>query len=314
MKAHRFHFSELLLALTMFCFLSPVLAAPPSPAPVEASRAPFSFALPHPRSFRNEVIGGKPTADRKIVGIHYIDNGSVGRVCSGLWISRRFVLTAAHCTCNNSSNSFLVSNDTVAANDWRPATLHKRYDESFCAFFRPREGNDLALLALNSGLLLPAKVNERPCDDYSLIDDIKLASTYILAPPARLLVAGYGFVGDMPGSLGQRREAEVGVNTLTCAQPLAQALGCTPLKEIILGAGRTDGEIRDTCGGDSGGPTYLRQGDRLMPVGIVSRGLPIAQVFPNRGLCGSGGIYTLLGRKEVIAWLRDAGVPSGTQC
>ena len=314
MARHRRRYSGLTLALATFCFPPAVLAEPPSTGRVEASRAPISFAAPRPRALREEVTGGRPTTDRKIVGIHYVDNGSVPRVCSGLWISRRFVLTAAHCTCNNSSNSYLVTNDSIMANDWRPATLHKRYDNSFCAFSQPRDGNDLALLALDSGLLLPAKPNERPCNDYSLIDDIKLASAWVLTPPPRLSVAGYGFAGDTPGSLGQRREAEVGVNTLTCAQPLARALGCTPLKEIILGAGRTDGAIRDTCGGDSGGPTYVKEGDRFLPVGIVSRGLPIAQVFPNLGLCGSGGIYTLLGRKEVIAWMRSAGVPPGTQC
>jgi secreted trypsin-like serine protease len=296
------------------CLLPGIRTAVLADTVVRAAPAPVDFPKPkfNTKMDRNEVAGGAPNSNRKIVGISYTDDSGTHRVCSGLWISRRFVLTAAHCTCENSRDAYLVSNGDRLEKDWRPAQLHSRFDGAICQHGRASRGNDLALLSLSS-LLLPTEDGKSACLSYSLIDDVRLAGTWMLNPPARINVAGYGFVGDEPGSVGTRRSASVQVNSMSCNQRLARALGCWPLKEIILGAGETDGRIRDTCAGDSGGPAYVERDGKFLPIGIVSRGLPIPHVHPKLGECGAGGIYTLLGRTEVVEWLRGAGVPSGLQ-
>ena len=285
-------------------------SAPLQNQTAEAAAAPPGFKMPrlNTEPTEVEVIGGEISTDRRIVGISYDDNAGVTRVCSGLWISRDFVLTAAHCTCNNSSGIYAVTNANEIEKDWRGAKFHRRLNDAFCVTRQPRNGDDLALLKLNAPL--PSDTGFKTNCMYSLLGEIALGVTWIRNVTRRIQAAGYGFVGD--GPIGTRRSASIGVNTLTCAEPAAQAMGCWPLGEFILGAGRTDGEIRDTCAGDSGGPAYVMNGERFIPVGIVSRGLPIAHPYPHAGVCGAGGIYTHIGRHNVIAWLKQAGVPSGT--
>jgi hypothetical protein len=63
----------------------------------------------------------------------------------------------------------------------------------------------------------------------------------------------------------------------------------------------------DTCGGDSGGPVFWIQDGLAWLVGVTSRAAPGVQ--QNATLhCGGGGIYTLIGRRDVHAWLRANGV------
>jgi secreted trypsin-like serine protease len=291
--------------------LSAVCAAEPlQDQTTEAAAAPAEFKMPEINTspVEVEVIGGEISTDRRVVGIAYVDNSGTNRVCSGLWLSRDFVLTAAHCTCNNSTGVYAVTNANTLENDWRRAKFHRRLNDTFCVTKQPRLGDDLALLALDASL--PSDTGVKTTCAYSLLDEIVLGVAWIRNAPRRIQVAGYGFVGD--GPIGERRSASVGVNTLTCGEPAAQAMGCWPLSEFILGAGRTDGEIRDTCAGDSGGPAYILNGERFIPIGVVSRGLPIAHPYRSRGMCGAGGIYTHVGRRNVIAWLKQAGVPSGT--
>jgi secreted trypsin-like serine protease len=275
----------------------------------EAGRAPAGFLTPAINSnpVEMEVADGKIETDRRIVGISYVDSGGINRICSGLWISRDFVLTAAHCTCNSASGTYKVTNGPEVDKDWRSARFLRRINDAFCVTRQPSYGDDLAILKLDKPL--PSDFGVKAKCDFSLLDDIVLGASWFKERPSRIQVAGYGFVGD--GAIGERRSAAVGVNTLTCAEPAAQALGCWPLSEFILGAGLTDGAIRDTCAGDSGGPAYLIRNNKFMPIGIVSRGLPIRHPYPNRGICGAGGIYTHLGRRNVIDWLKQAGVPSG---
>jgi Trypsin len=253
-----------------------------------------------------EVLGGFPSSDRKIVGISFLREGK-RYVCSGLFIHARFVLTAAHCTC--SASDFRVTNAGFGDGKWFRAEFASRF-RSYDCLSNSVYGDDLALLRLPMGL--PSSAGLPTCNKYSLIGLIKLGAFWVSASSMRVHVAGYGFVGDDPNSIGTRRETIVGINSFLCEGQTARSLGCFPLGEFIAGANRTDGDIRDTCAGDSGGPAFFRDGDTLIPIGVVSRGLPVGQLFPKRGECGSGGIYTHLGRKDVLEWMKWVGVTEGS--
>ncbi len=275
---------------------------------VQPAEWPKNVPVPKAEGHSSEVSGGAPSDEQRVVGISFKDRLGVQRICSGLFIAKGYVLTAAHCTCHE--NPYLITNLKFIDHKWRRATLHRRFPGYNCAK-GPTAGDDLALLVIRRNLSIANGL--KVCSAYSLLQNIPPTANLIKFPPRRVTVAGYGFEGDRPDSWGLRRAASVAPNTYSCHEPLATALGCSPLREFILGAARTDGELRDTCAGDSGGPVYLKSNGGMQPIGIVSRGLPIRQVFGVRGKCGSGGIYTHLGRKDVLEWLQDNGVPEGVE-
>ena len=68
---------------------------------------------------------------------------------------------------------------------------------------------------------------------------------------------------------------------------------------MIMGLRPSGVVLADSCPGDSGGPAYVLEARKFVPVGLVSRGVTVV----SRNLCGTGGIYTLLGRDDLLAWL-----------
>jgi secreted trypsin-like serine protease len=253
-----------------------------------------------------EIFGGAPSDDRKIVGITFMKGGSQ-YVCSGLLISYNRVLTAAHCACG--SRDFFVTNGAFSENSWTKATLVSIFHSYNCGSYPPA-GDDLALLGLPYGITQQQGL--KVCSNYSILDEIRYGAAWFPEPPRNVYVAGYGFEGDNEASIGTRREVQTAINSFTCSGTIAQSLGCYPFGEFIAGAALTSGQAKDTCAGDSGGPAFLRQNGTDVPIGIVSRGLPVNQLFPIRGQCGSGGIYTHLGRHTVLEWLERNGVIHGS--
>lgn len=252
-----------------------------------------------------EVVGGYPSPDRRIVVLTFTKrNGETG-LCSGLWLSTYRILTAAHCTCDD--HDFRVSNDQDIRSGqakWVSAAFVSRLSTRVCRGGSAL-GTDLALLELKARLETKKNVVVR--DDYSVLQSIELLGSAD-SHTDELMIAGYGFEGANAQSSGLRREASTSVNSMFCTEHLSFRLGCAAMREFIVGA---DGRGVDTCAGDSGAPAYSRVGDQILPVGIVSRALPLTPRFGGPGNCGSGGIYTLLGRRSVIEWLKKEGVPVG---
>ncbi|AKC10464.1 MULTISPECIES: trypsin-like serine protease [Rhizobium/Agrobacterium group] len=259
-----------------------------------------------------EVVGGAPSPERRVVAITYTSNAGKRMLCSGLWISFRFVVTAAHCTCEG--QDFMVTNESplitsgAGPTPWVGAKLTSRYSSAVCRGEAPL-GGDLALLTLQGDLQIDP--GQRTCSAYTSLDSVPLLSA-IANARSEVTISGYGFDGGRAGSSGIRREARARMNTPYCTERMAQWLGCAPLREFIAGAG---GSRADTCASDSGAPVFRRSGDNeFVAVGIVSRALPVSQLYGPPGYCGSGGIYTTLGRKSVLSWLRANGVAQNGSC
>ncbi|WP_422371040.1 trypsin-like serine protease [Hoeflea sp.] len=272
---------------------------------------PASVPFPEPiEPIGIRVVGGSPSLEEHVVGIAFEQNGEY-RACSGLYISAYRILTAAHCTCN--ARNFRVSNQRQRDAFYIEARFVAYFGNYDCQSrnYLPR-GDDLALLEIiqtlpvrgGSSSLKPLS-EKKACESFSLLPRMRVMARYFPDPPKNISVAGYGFNGL---NSGERREAVVSLDSALCASDRAASLGCRSFAEFIAGNTPLSGTERDTCGGDSGGPAFFRVKGELVPVGIVSRALPIQQGFGTQ-YCGRGGIYTSINRYDVIGWLKYHGVP-----
>lgn len=280
--------------------------------------------------FAPEVIGGTPSDDQRIVGIVVQFEGGGAGLCSGLWISAGIILTAAHCLCRDGTVTKLpplLTNETdfkdTDKSPWVEASGFVLYPGWSCAR-SSIHARDLALIYMGyipppipNDVIVPAASTRRvplenevqllpACAGYTLYPNIRPFGRLASEANEKMRVGGFGY--DETGKTGFRNEAVLGVSALSCRSRTAQLLGCRAFAEFILGAGKSDIGRRDACGGDSGGPAFLRSDDgAFIPVGVVSRGVRARGAFQG-GACGSGGIYTHLGVPDVRRWLLKYGV------
>ncbi len=279
----------------------------------------------------NEIIGGALSNDRLIVGIVVQHKGKQSGICSGLRIAPQVVLTAAHCFCRDGQVTRLpplVTNQTYINSRPKAIWIEAVAFQVFPGWSCKRSSvhaYDLALIYLadspegveplqQSVRKVPkeSQIKLQPsCNMFSLFPNIRNIDQLVSENHSKILVSGYGY--QEKDKIGTRNEVELGVSSLTCRSELASNLGCRSFKEFILGAGQRDFGRRDACGGDSGGPAFVRDDDgKLIPVGVVSRGVRRHGPF-QKGACGAGGIYTHIGVPEVQRWLVNSGVRQNSE-
>lgn len=267
---------------------------------------PLAQPIPHISALDDSLVGGKPSLNHLVVAIHmYRPSGERPFVCSGVLIAADIVLTAGHCVC--SMTRFYVTNEpinqTESAN-WFEAEKLLEF-ENYCT--REPNGNDLALLRISprdtrfQGFKDKESNVVEPNPQFRSY--IPYSSVWMRGRGRSMRVEGYGFNGTDPKSIGVRRQAEIGVDSFICTEPWIRWSTCSPFYEFVMGVAPSQGKPIDSCGGDSGGPVFAQDANKKeYLVGIVSRGVPLAQPFV-AGDCGAGGIYTFLGRESVLTWL-----------
>jgi Trypsin len=247
------------------------------------------------------VFGGKVAPQYKyVVGISFRD-GTRDAICTGTLMSKRLVLTAGHCGCGNNyrvTQNLDMRGAKFIPAEGRPLLL----DPQACQMSAVRPGYDLALLHLSEDADVDAVYQAFPRLAFDLIEQTRRGTS--------LVVVGYGLTETL--SNGTRMEASVPVFTPDCAQHQYAMAGCAPFFEMILAATNgTGGRRPDTCSGDSGGPVFAMvpvPGLQLVPslVAVTSRPAPLPQV-DIQNHCGGGGIYTVVGRRDVRDWLAENG-------
>jgi hypothetical protein len=254
-------------------------------------------------------------------------------VCTGTFVGPRQVLTAGHCGCGKPS-SYVIHLAEDARNSGGPSFpitgAPILYDGRFCLGGAPF-GSDLALLMLPTGIVCtPTGVRIQVIDGGPAPGECPIAksdknATYALfnivstrdqdlvwnlrsklTKGTSLTTLGFGWTET--GSYGKRLYAKIPILSFDCEEGDLDSV-CAPFAEMILASHEGETNPKDSCGGDSGGPVFLFEDNEQKLIAVTSRAGP---GFQRADLhhCGGGGVYTLIGRKSVLAWLAAHGVPN----
>lgn len=337
MGMHILRFMILSLALAVFSWAMRTQALSRDQAWVVGT-VPSSFPKLVPFSgdpAEPEIIGGVPSKWADLVALRIPGHEPPKEyLCSGVLLRGDAILTAAHCLCPEGRSitkapfvASAVAEDLTKLNAWREAADFEFFPGWSCSamgrvsdlavvFLVPRPNRALArpLERVNgANRARPFKKCRIGVNASSWSDRILYLSDVLRRPPSTQFgVAGFGLDGS--GDKGVPLEVKVSITSLICTSRKAQLRWCKPFREMILGADSRDRGVRDSCGGDSGGPVYWEapDGTRFL-VGTVSRGVP--PLLGERPLgCGLGGIYTHVGLPEVQAWLQTIGVGPESIC
>ncbi|WSG98798.1 S1 family peptidase (plasmid) [Rhizobium johnstonii] len=243
--------------------------------------------------------------------------------CTGVLLSPDVILTAGHCGCGwgyeaaiqklpMGTGGALAKLKVRGGPDLFPG--YNCSDRS-----RTGVGRDLSVLRIE-----PLQATSRK-DTFEL-EGIGVAIRFPVIRPGiqvlsdrslrSLFIVGFGRTetGEAARNL---QGANVGLLSRHCAAARVFLSACARFREFAMGRRpNAPGVSPDSCGGDSGGPAYRMDSDLVLDkeatiirlsrrtlVGIVSRALN-GVVHPYLGYCGGGGIYTTVGTRPVLEWLR----------
>lgn len=221
------------------------------------------------------IIGGEDASGRWPWAALIDVSGPVAGLCSGLQLTPRWVLTAAHCLfAEDSPQQAAVSDVGVIlgssplggwttehpiAGYWIPA--------SYTEFGSYQNGNDIALLQLSTPVpngAFPSIVDQRNQDDLEALD--------ALGRDEALSAIGWGVTranaDDIPGTL-----QEVALDYVPFATCDSAWSGQLDAPSMLCAAELNPiHQQQDTCFGDSGGPLFIGTDHYPYVVGLTSFG------------------------------------------
>uniref|UniRef100_A0A3B4B028 Coagulation factor IX n=1 Tax=Periophthalmus magnuspinnatus TaxID=409849 RepID=A0A3B4B028_9GOBI len=250
---------------------------PEAPPTEEPRSATFNNTTPpteEPRRAIKRIIGGQIASEGEIPWqVALIDRSSGRLFCGGSILSRRWVITAAHCLVE-AQDSFIIRLDlsikegTEQNHEVLERYIHPRYNASESLY-----NHDIALLYLKTRISFSSNV--RP-----ICVGPRTFTEALVQRASPATVSGWGrlrFMGSMSRVL---QMVDVPFTDRTKCKESSSAR-ITP---VMFCAGYFD-EAKDACQGDSGGPHANVHRDTWFLTGIVSWGEECAKK-------GKYGVYT----------------------
>ncbi len=288
------------------------------PVSAHAATATNAAANAGKGGFSAQVVNGTSTSIGKwpfLVGILQKNQPDTfyAQFCDGTLVTPTLVLSAAHCTFDESGLPLDPSavDILVGADDLSTSAAHEGTRIPVTAIIRnPGYNadtllNDMALFQLASPASATPVEIVPPSSDYRWAGGKPATvagfgcSRYDIDSgqcvfPTHLREAGLPMLSDSHcAGLGGVYARVFNPETMVCAGSIGTVRQTSP--------GVDEGTAKSPCFGDSGGPLVVDGPTHPLQVGVVSWG-PSA--------CGTGpGVFTRLGGKTVRAWLRANGVP-----
>ena len=206
------------------------------------------------------IIGGEEAAaDEFPFQIALVARSSKAQFCGGVFIARKWVMTAAHCVDGGLDPALIQvlagTHDLTTGGEYIDVTRIRIHpDFSGDAFI----SSDLALLELEGEYMYPR------------IELLTPARVEMSAPGTIATVIGWGLtsIGGDGSDILKKLEAEI-ISNDECKTHLNENI-----LETTICAGK-QGSSESTCNGDSGGPLMVPFRGRWLQVGIVSFGTTI---------------------------------------
>nr|AAU06479.1 late trypsin [Culicoides sonorensis] len=212
---------------------------------------PYNYTKP---PYSVKIVGGSPARVHQFpwqASITSCDGGSC-YICGGSLISKRYVLTAAHCAAG--LTRFIIGLGSNSRN--RPAitltsnikVVHPQYDAKSL-------GNDVAVIKL------PWSVKSNKA-----IQPIILPRSNNTYDNANATVSGYGKTSAWSSSSDQLNFVDMRIiSNSKCREIFGSVIRDSSL--CAVGKNRSR---QNVCRGDSGGPLVVKEGNSTVQVGVVS--------------------------------------------